>query len=105
MSKDGTAATLRTVRSTAPKGDYFQEETIGRMSREDREEMHRANALIDDLDRYFKPTIKSGQLPVAQDEKESESEVEEDQVRKELDRLLDKGHAILAKRSRRCSRP
>ena len=74
MSSCGTSATLRTVRSTAPKGDYFKEQNIREMPIGEEEEMHRANALIDELDRYIKPTLKPGQLTTSLEDEEEEGE-------------------------------
>ena len=76
MSQYGTSVTLRTVKSTAAKGDYFRKQNIKKMPKSQAEEMHRANELMDDLDRFFTPTSKLRELS-----RILEGEDEDDHVR------------------------
>ena len=69
LSQDGTS-TFRTVRSTLPKGVYTNHWQSKSMSRKQEEEMHGDNAVMDDLDKYFKPTIKPGHFDASDDEDE-----------------------------------
>ena len=70
-----TTTTLRTINSFAPRGEYTWMEKIMSMSiygQKDTKIAHsEANAVLDKLDQYFKPTIRPGELDQAdrQDER------------------------------------
>ena len=80
MSRYATSAILRGISSIATNGHYIKDERLEGMSAAEKREMHRANHLIDELDRWFEPTMKFRELATSLDNGFDEGIAEEREV-------------------------
>lgn len=68
MSTYGTSAILTRVSTALPRDNNLKDWRARVMTGEEKDDMQKANDLIDRLDGYFKPTIQPEQLTASLDD-------------------------------------